>query len=277
MQLIYQGKTGQSLPKLKFPDDFSLSVNESHYSNENLALTFIEEIILPYIREEREKLGCPNQKALLISDVFRSQTTDKVLKNLEDNNILATKVPPNMTHFFQPLDLTVNKVAKDFTKDKFLEWFSGQVSIGLENGQELEDIEINYRLSVLKPMHATWLISFYDYISSPEGKAVIDSGWKKLDILNAVELGLSKLSVLDAFNDICPLTEVIPPKKTLSLASLFPRELESYKTKVADKTDENEKEWEVDDADEDFDTDDEYDHGVRNAFDMFRDEWIETF
>ena len=35
MQLIYQGKTGQSLSKVKFPDGFSLGVNESHYSNEN--------------------------------------------------------------------------------------------------------------------------------------------------------------------------------------------------------------------------------------------------
>ena len=40
--------------------------------------------------------------------------------------------------------------------------------------------------------------------------------------------------------------EVIPPKEALSLASLFPQELESYKTKVADEIDENESEWEVD-------------------------------
>ena len=60
MQLIYQGKTGQSLPKVKFLDDFSLSVNESHYSNEDEALKFTEEIILPYIWEEREKLPYPN-------------------------------------------------------------------------------------------------------------------------------------------------------------------------------------------------------------------------
>ena len=85
-----------------------------------------------------------------------------------------------MTQLFQPLDLTVNKVAKDFTKKKFSEWFSRQISIGLENGQELEDIEIDYRFSVLKPLHATWLISFYDYISSPDGKAVVASGWKKI-------------------------------------------------------------------------------------------------
>ena len=51
--------------------------------------------------------------------------------------------------------------------------------------------------------------------------------------------------------------EVIPLKETLSLASLFPQELESYKTKVANETDQDELEWEVDDAGEDSDTDDE--------------------
>ena len=81
------------------------------------------------------------------------QTADKVLKVLEDNNVWATKVPPNMTHSFQPLDLTVNMVVKDFTKNKFSEWFSRQISIGTDTEQELEDIEIDYRLSVLKPLH----------------------------------------------------------------------------------------------------------------------------
>ena len=105
---------------MKFPGGFSLNVNESHCSNENEALKFIEEIILPYILEEGEKLGCPNQKALLIFYDFWSQTTDKVLKVLEDKDILAAKVLPKMTQLLQPLDLTVNKVAKDFTKKKFL-------------------------------------------------------------------------------------------------------------------------------------------------------------
>ena len=113
---------------------------------------------------------------------------------------------------------------------------------------------------------------YYDYISSLEGKAAIASGCKKSGIFDAAELGLSKLPVLDPFNDICPLMEVIPPKEILSLPFLFPQELESYKTKAADETDENESEWEVDGADEDSDTDDEYDHDVRNTFGMFRDE-----
>ena len=55
----------------------------------------------------------------------------------------------------------------------------------------------------------------------------------------------------------------------LSLPFLFPQELELYKTKVTDETDEDELEWEVDDADEDSDTDDQYDHDMCNVFHMF--------
>ena len=179
-----------------------------------------------------------------------------------------------MTHLFQLLDLTFNKVAKDFMKKKFSEWFSRQISIGLENGQESEDIQIDYRLSVLRPMHAKWLISFYDFKSSPEGKVVITSGWRKSGILDAVEMGLSKLPVFDPFNDIYPLVDASLPKETLSLASLFPQELESYRTKITYEINDDESEWEVDDeAEDDTRTDDDDDENDdRNAFDIYGDE-----
>ena len=159
-------------------------------------------------------------------------------------------------------------------KKKFSEWFSRQISIGLENGQELEDIQIDYRLSVLKPMHAKWLMSFYDFMSSPKGKVVIASGWRKSGILDAVEMGLSKLPVLDPFHDIRPLVDASLPKEMLNLASLFPQELESYRTKITDEIDDDESEWEVDDeAEEDTRTDDDDDENDdRNAFDIYGDE-----
>ena len=128
MQLIYKGKTNQSLPKVDFPDGFSLSANKTHDSNEEEALKFIDKIILPHVQKERAKLRCRNQKALLIFDVFRGQTTDKVFNVLKDNHILVTKVPANMTHLFQPLNLTVNKAAKDYTKQKFSDWITCQIN-----------------------------------------------------------------------------------------------------------------------------------------------------
>ena len=108
-------------------------------------------------------------------------------------------------------------------------------------------------------------------MNSPEGKVVIASGWRKSGILDAVEMGLSKLPVLDPFNDICPLVDVSLPKETLSL---FPQELESYRTKITDDIDDDESEWEVDDeAEEDTRTDDDDDENDdRNAFDIYGDE-----
>ena len=71
MHLIYGGKTKRSLLKVKFPDSFSLSVNEKHFNNTNESLKLIEGIITPYVEKERDKLGLSdNQPALVIFNVF---------------------------------------------------------------------------------------------------------------------------------------------------------------------------------------------------------------
>ena len=151
-------------------------------------MKFIEEIILPHVQKERAKLRRGYQKTLLIFEVFGGQATDKIFKILKDNHILVTKVPANMTHLFQPLDLTVNKAAKDYTKQKFSDWFTCQINTGLENGQELDDIEIDYQLSVLKPLHAKWLVSFYTYMTTTEEQDVISNGWKRSGIYDSITL-----------------------------------------------------------------------------------------
>ena len=48
-QLIYKGKTTQSLPKIDFPDGFSLSVNEKHFSNTQESIKFLKEIVIPFV------------------------------------------------------------------------------------------------------------------------------------------------------------------------------------------------------------------------------------
>ena len=55
-----------------------------------------------------------------ILDVFRGQVTSEVT-NLLRNNIFFVIVPNNMTHLFQPFDLTVNGYCKSFMKKKFAE------------------------------------------------------------------------------------------------------------------------------------------------------------
>ena len=232
MQLKYKGKTSHSLPKIQFPNGLSLSANLKHCSNRTESLKFFKEIILPYVKTEGERLGLETQPALLIYDDFRGQTTDKFLDVLKGNNTLSTKIPPDMTHAFQPLDLTVNKFARDFMKRMFSTWSSRQISLGLENGVELDDIEDDYRLSVLKPLHVKWLVELYNHMSTDEGKEIVANGSKKAGIFDAIKLGSSGLPSLDPFADICPLIESLQLRENLSLSILFPEEPACFREKI---------------------------------------------
>ena len=126
IQLIYGGKMKKSLPRYKFPESFSLSVNPKHFSNTEESIKIINEVVVRYVEKERENLGDKSQPALLILDVFRGQMTSEVTTLLQENNIFFVTVLNNMTHLFQPLDLTMNGFCKSYLKRKFAQWFAQQ-------------------------------------------------------------------------------------------------------------------------------------------------------
>ena len=68
-------------------------------------------------------------------------------------------------------DLTVNREAKQFMKDQFTSWYSAQIQSQLDSGVVLDDVDVDLRLSVLKPIHATWIVSMYNHLSSSDMKA----------------------------------------------------------------------------------------------------------
>ena len=82
-------------------------------------------------------------------DVFRGQKTEYVLTVLKDNNILLVRVPANMTHIFQLLDLTVNGTFKLFTRKKFSKWCNRQILHALENGCEIMDAKTDAKLKLV--------------------------------------------------------------------------------------------------------------------------------
>ena len=93
MQVTYGGKTVQTFPCFKLPEEFSLSANPAHFSNSSEFTKLFEEVTIPYFQKEQKKLNLsPIQKYL------RSLTTIICLAN----------IPLNMTKYYQPLDLTVN-------------------------------------------------------------------------------------------------------------------------------------------------------------------------
>jgi len=89
-------------------------------NHEEKTLEYITKVILPYVKGKRSelKLGY-DQPALVIYDKFKGQLTDAVHSLLDSNHIYVVRVPPNCTGRLQPMDLAVDKSAKDFLRKQF--------------------------------------------------------------------------------------------------------------------------------------------------------------
>ena len=192
MQIIYGGKTDRSQPRgVKFPKGFNVTQNRRHWSNEEETIKFIKHIINPRVISIRKELGLPEDQSALLNNL------------LTKLNIKVVMVPANMTHFFQPLDLTVNGSAKNFMK-KFVTWYANEVKKKIEEGVPIESVEIDLSLTRIKPTHALWLIELFNFLTSEEGKKTIPNGWKKAGVTN-----------------ILMKTEILPPKDLLCKLDLI--------------------------------------------------------
>ena len=78
--------------------------------------------------------------------------------------------------------LTVNGEAKRFMKDKFTTWSSEEVQkqINPGNGDANGEVNVDLRLTALKPLHASWLVDLYNHLSSDIGRCHIAEGGKRL-------------------------------------------------------------------------------------------------
>ena len=74
--------------------------------------------------------------------------------------------------------------------------------------RRVEDIEMKFHLTEIKPIYAKWMTQFYDYMSTEDGSKVITNGWKKSGISDAVTSGSSSLPSLDSFQTISPLPQL---------------------------------------------------------------------
>ena len=140
LQLLYTGKTNRCHPSYDFPSSFDIYHTPNHWANEDTAIRLVEKIILSYITQVRTKAGTPHQYALVIIDVFKGHTGERLHSVLEENKIVLVFVPNNCTDVLQPIDLSVNKPFKDHLRKCFAEWYSQQVSTQLEDGTPVDNV-----------------------------------------------------------------------------------------------------------------------------------------
>ncbi len=169
IQVIYKGKTNRCHPKFDFPLDWDITHSPRHWSTEETMVQYIKNIIFSYVTSTRELLRC-NSPALVIIDNFKGQVSTKINELLESHDIHTCLLPPNTTDRLQPLDIAVNKPAKDYMRQKFDEWYSEQITRQL-NGRSEEEIDnfelepINLSMVCMKEVSADWLVQMFTYLA----------------------------------------------------------------------------------------------------------------
>ena len=158
-QVIYQGKTTGCHAKVAFPDKWHITHSESHWSNEQTMLEYLENIIIPYVTSTRQALDLPeDQPALALFDVFAAHRSYRVLDMLKSNNIHQIFVPASCTGELQPLDVGINEQFKALLKQEFSRWYANEVQQAMRQGVVISDIKVDLRASLMKPLHANWLM-----------------------------------------------------------------------------------------------------------------------
>lgn len=132
-----------------------------------------------------------------------------------------------------------------------------QVTTQLNEGKALDSIKVPLKLSLIKPLHAGWVVEFYNFMTSDSGKKYIDSGWRAAGITDAIEMGKENLPPIDPFHDLDPLLPSAEATQAIESMIAIPEEQNGR---------DNDEECNFS---SDEDSDSEWEDGERNAFDVF--------
>lgn len=185
-QVIYQGKTNRCHPRFNFPYNWSITHSPKHWANEQTIFEYVEHVIIPYVTSMREYFE-PDTPALAIYDNFKGQITAGITDLLESHNIHTCLLPANTTDLLQPMDLSVNKPAKDILKRRFEEWYAQQVVQQLDendgDASKLKSVDLG--LPMLKELGAKWLIDVADYFA--QNPQIVVNGFIRAGITSAYD------------------------------------------------------------------------------------------
>ena len=92
-------------------------------------------------------------------------------------------MPANCTDKLQPMDLSVNKAAKDFIRQKFREWYSEKVFEQLDGEEEVEPLKLN--AAAMKTVGAKWLVQMFEYFQ--DNPQIITNSFIKAGIPQALD------------------------------------------------------------------------------------------
>ena len=145
-------------------------------------LEYTEKVLVPYMVKTQERLElADDHPARTIFDVFQAHCCDSVLGKLRHHHIHQVFIPAGCTSELQPLDVSVNEEFKAAMKANFSRWYANEVKEALDQGINIQDLKVDLKTTVVKPLHANWLMMS---IASLKSKSdIIQRGFEKSGIL----------------------------------------------------------------------------------------------
>ncbi len=142
-------------------------------------LQYIDNVLVPYVNIIRQKLDL----SLAIFDIFKSHHCDSVLKKLRESNIHQVFILAGCTGELQPFNISFNEEFKSL-KTNFSLWYANKVKESLDKGTNLQDIKVDLRATLMKPLHAHWLMMAFAILKAKPN--VIIRGFEKSGILETI-------------------------------------------------------------------------------------------
>ncbi|KAJ8304618.1 LOW QUALITY PROTEIN: hypothetical protein KUTeg_018201, partial [Tegillarca granosa] len=154
-QIIYAGETDMCHPKSKFPDLWNVTHTAYHWSNSESMLQYLYKVLIPYIESIREDLPLDkaDQPALCIFDVFRAHQVEEFKENYTNITSVCVMFPQTVPVNYSPSISRAMMNLKHMLKNAFIHWYAEQIQAGLKSGKCVDNINVDLKLSTLKPLH----------------------------------------------------------------------------------------------------------------------------
>lgn len=97
---------------------------------------------------------------------------------LAKNNIKLQFIPAGFTDKLQPCDAqpSPNLAFKENLTEQFESYSAGKVRKGLADNKRIEEIKIDLRTSIIKPIHARWMVRSYNKLK--DNTVLIKKAWQ---------------------------------------------------------------------------------------------------
>lgn len=162
-EVIFQGTTTKPWPKLQGGrkecelSEWNIFYSHNHWSPLQTCKEFVDRILRPYLDAQMQQMALPaNQEMIWLIDYWSAHISKEFWDWMKKHHldILVLCIPTNCTIIYQPAYVVIQCIFKHAFRQEFNKFTMDIISNQLKGG---EDVQMNFKMSKLKPQLCPWL------------------------------------------------------------------------------------------------------------------------